>query len=99
MVGEVLRQVIALEFDVDQVHRERELVGVESPILIDVGQPPDLGQDGVRQLRLDHLLLGGGAGDLALDGVEGLEDGVPLAPLFGDDPLRLSGSKIDSLNK
>ena len=52
-------QVVAVQLDVHEVHGQRELVGVQHPVFVDVRQFPDLAEDVVGQLRLDHLLLGG----------------------------------------
>ena len=59
MRRQLVGQVVSVEPDVHQVHGQRELVGVQHAVLVDVRQFPDLAQNVVRKLRLDHLLLGG----------------------------------------
>ena len=56
MLGQFPREVVAVELDVQEVHGEAELVGVQHAVLVHVRQLPDLAQDVVGQLRLDHLL-------------------------------------------
>ena len=41
---------------IDEVHGHRELVLVEHPVAVDVGQVPDLAQHRHRQLRAHHDL-------------------------------------------
>ena len=41
----------------DQVHTEGELLGVQLPLLLDVGQVPDVGQDVLRQSGLEEKVL------------------------------------------
>ncbi len=52
------REERTLDFKVDQVAGEGELVGVQQAVLVDVGQLPDLGQHRVGQLALHHVRLG-----------------------------------------
>ena len=59
MFRKLIGKIVALELDVDEVHGQRELVGVQHPVFVDVRQFPDFAEDVVGQLRLDHLLLGG----------------------------------------
>ena len=96
MAGQIVREVEPVQLDVDEVHGERELVAVKGPVPIDVGQAPDLGQDGVWEPGLDHLLLGHGARDPPLGGAQRQEDLVPLPPLLGHDPLRLPGTEVNA---
>ena len=70
VVGEIFREVEPFQFDVDEVHGEGELVRVQHPVVVDVREAPDLGQDRVGETGLNHLLLGRRAGDLAVDGAE-----------------------------
>jgi len=59
MRGKLSGEVVSIQLDVHEVHGQRELVGVEHAVLVDVGQLPDLAEHVVGKLRLDHLLLGG----------------------------------------
>ena len=52
-------KVVAVQLDVHEVHGQGELVSVQHPVFVDVRQFPDLAEDVVGKLRLDHLLLGG----------------------------------------
>lgn len=51
-------QVVAVDLHLHEVHRQRELLIVQEPVLVDVRQLPDLAEHRVRQLRLHHLRLG-----------------------------------------
>ena len=98
MAREVVGEVEAVELDVDEMHGEGELVRVEHPVPVHVREAPDLGEHGVGEAGLDHLLLGHAAGDLPLARPQRHEDLVPLPPLLGHHPLRLPGSKVNSWN-
>ena len=97
MLRQLLRQVVSVQLDVYEVHGQGELVCVQRPVRVHVGQPPHLGQYRVGQPRLDHLLLGGRPSQLSIVRAEAVEYCVPLAPLLGDDPLWLSRPKVDAL--
>ena len=97
MLWQVSGEVVSVELDVDEVHGERELVPVEHAILVDVRQLPDLSERRVGQARLDHLLLGCGTRDLAVDRVETLEDLVVLEAILADHPLHLTATLVDAL--
>ena len=58
MCGQLRGEIVSVQFDVHEVHGEGELVGVQHPVLIHVGELPNLAQDVVGELRLDHLFLG-----------------------------------------
>jgi len=60
-------QLVAVQLQPNQVHGQRELVRVQKPVLVQVGQAPDAAQRRVGQLRLDHVRLGRRAADLAVD--------------------------------
>lgn len=59
MIGQHGRQLIALDLHVDQVHGQREFVGVQKSVSVHVGELPDLAQHRIGQLRLDQLRLSG----------------------------------------
>ena len=52
----VLKFTLTFYSPVDEVHGHRELVLVEHPVAVDVGQVPDLAQHRHRQLRAHHDL-------------------------------------------
>ena len=79
--GESVGQVVTLALHLDQVQRQGELVAVQHPVLVVVRQPPDLPQHVAGQLRLEELLLGGAAGDLAVVLLQPLEYLVIASPV------------------
>ena len=97
MVGELAGNVMSLQLDVHEVHRERELVTVQHAVPVDVGQLPDLPEGRVRQPTLDHLRLGRGTGHLPVDGVEALEDIVVLVPILRHNPLSFPSTLVNAL--
>ena len=72
MSREFRRQLESVDLQRDQMHREREFVGIEHAVAVNVGELPDFAENRVGQLRLDELHLGGGARDLAVDGTQSL---------------------------
>ena len=96
MAGQIVGEVEPVQLDVDEVHGEGELVAVQGSVTIDIGQAPDLGQDGVGEPGFDHFLLGDRAGDPALGRAQRQEDLVPLPPLLGHDPLGLPGAEVNA---
>ena len=96
MAREVVGEVEAVELDVDEMHGEGELVRVEHPVPVHVREAPDLGEHGVGEAGLDHLLLGHRARDPPLGGAQRQEDLVPLSPLLGHNPLGLPGSQVNA---
>ena len=96
MARQIIGEVKPVQLDVDEVHGEGELVAVQGPVSIDIGQSPDLGQDRIGEPGLDHLLLGYRARDPPLGGAQRQEDLVPLPPLLGHNPLGLPGSQVNA---
>ena len=81
MGGESVGEVVAVTLHLDQVQRQGELVAVQHPVLVVVGQPPHLAQHVARQLGLEELLLGGPAGDLAVVLLQAVENLVRPGPV------------------
>ena len=71
--GQLGGEVVAGELDVYEVHGEAELGEAEQPVPVSVRQTPDLGQDGVGELGLDHHGLGLAARQLPVLGAGGGE--------------------------
>ena len=97
MIGELAGKVVSLQLDVDEVHRERELVTVQHAVPVDVRQLPDLPERRVGQPTLDHLRFGRGPGHLPVDGVQALEDIVVLVPILRHNPLPFPSALVDAL--
>ena len=55
--GELGGRVLARLLLVDQIHAQRELLGVELPLLPHVAQVPDVGQDVLGQPSLEKQVL------------------------------------------
>ena len=55
--GELGGRVLARLLLVDQIHAQRELLGVELPLLPHVAQVPDVGQDVLGEPRLQQQVL------------------------------------------
>lgn len=99
MFGQLSGDVVATDFHLNQMHCQREFVRIQEAIFVDIGELPDLPQDGVGQFGFDHFCFGVGTGDFSVHGVERGEDGVVLVPFLVDDPVRLPLPFIDTCNK
>ena len=66
-----------VEFHLNQMQGEQELVDVELTVLVDVGELPDASEDRIGKLRLLQLLLSreaaDGSVDIGLDSSEGVD--------------------------
>lgn len=80
---------MALQLHFDEVIGQRKLLVIKHAVLVDVCQLPDLPQHRVGQFGLHHLFLGVGAGHLAVDGRQRVEDLVVGGFVTGHHPLGL----------
>ena len=75
MLGQLIRQLEAVQLELDQVVGQCPLIRVKVAVLVTVGQAPNFGKHRIGQLGLDELILGRGARYFAIDRIQ-IEKGV-----------------------